>query len=178
MFLIVSPLAHMITTGGRKWKTQIRSSSRTSGNSLLSMNAARDSDPSCPPSVATNMTMQTAIKLISQTADRRQVPNTERLPTPLSPLKIIKESLCVILSFFTPAMCGKFWLEISSTAYIHRVNCNHKALLLLLSGHKTIWRWRIKVIQWHYHFNFHSIEQFGVDSSCLHLSCLKFKYLV
>lgn len=35
-------------------------------------------------------------KLISQTADRRQVPNTERLPTPLSPLKRSKLSLCVI----------------------------------------------------------------------------------
>lgn len=163
MFLIVSPLAHMITTSGRKLKTQIRSSSRTSGNSLLSMNAARDSDPSCPPSIATNLTTQMANKADFPNSWQKTGTKHSKASSSLVSSQNTEIKPVCDLAFSTPATCDKFKLQISLAAYIRRVDGNHKPLLLLLSGHKTIWRWRSKMIEWHCHFNFHTIEQFGAS---------------
>lgn len=50
MFLIASPLAHIITTGGNKRKTEIRSYSESKPQGTLSsLYMAGDSDISCHP---------------------------------------------------------------------------------------------------------------------------------
>ena len=110
----------------RKWKKQVRNSSRTSGNSLSSMNAARDSDPSCPPSVATNMTTQKANKADFEISwQRTGTKHREASYSLLSSENNEVKPVCD-LRVFTPATCDKLWLQTSSTTYIHRADCNHK----------------------------------------------------